>query len=452
MAASRPCGVLAGAMRYSPPRPRAQTSPRATGRLGVFSTISTLAIAIALAIQPASVAAQPPVSASWHGRAIQQPQRPDDGIATTVVSLPAGWSAGPVRTGTGFAQQGGSQRVREVQRRLWRLGYSPGPVDGLFGAQTRAAVQWFQVKHGLTPDGIAGPQTLSLLRERTVGAPAPTPARDDRPSGRGAVPQWPPAAAPTEQAGRRGDGGTPEWLVALVLLLLAAPVALAVTSLRRGRRETPKQRRPGPADREVAAGPAPQAHPTASAAPTNGAATAPAAATPPRPDPVPATAERTLAIGYVRSTRDRAELARHAGAIRRACARRDWTLEELVHDERGGPTFERPGLAAALERLSGPGPSRLVVSKLAHLSSSAADITALFEWFAEHDVQMVATDVGLDTTTPEGRRAAESRLAAVEQRQAGTRKNGRKRGHGEARRKLAAAVGRAGPNDNGVRG
>jgi DNA invertase Pin-like site-specific DNA recombinase len=93
-----------------------------------------------------------------------------------------------------------------------------------------------------------------------------------------------------------------------------------------------------------------------------------------------------------------------------------------------------------------------VVSKLAHLSSSAADLTALLEWFAEHDVQMVATDVGLDTTTPEGRRAAQSRLAAVEQRQAGTRKNGRKRGHGEARRKLAAAVGRAGANDNGVRG
>jgi peptidoglycan hydrolase-like protein with peptidoglycan-binding domain len=419
-------------------------------------TISTLAIAMALAIQPTSMAAQPPVSASWHGRAIQQPQRPGDAIATTMVSLPAGWSAGLVRMGTGFGQQGGSQRVREVQRRLWRLGYSPGPLDGLFGAQTRAAVQWFQVKHGLPPDGIAGPQTLSLLQERTGGAPAPTPARDDRPSGRGGVPQSPPAAAPAEQAGRRGDGGTPEWLVVLAVLLLGASVALAVTSLRRRRRETPEQRRPGPADREVAAGPAPQApapqaHAGANAARTNGAATAPAAAaTPRRTEPAPATAEQTLAIGYVRSTRDRAELARHAGAIRRACERRDWTLEELVHDERAGATFERPGLAAALERLSGAGPSLLVVSKLAHLSSSASDLTALFEWFAEHDVQMVATDVGLDTTTPEGRRAAHARLAAVEQRQRGTRKNGRQRGHGEAKRELAAAAGRAGANGNGV--
>jgi DNA invertase Pin-like site-specific DNA recombinase len=105
-----------------------------------------------------------------------------------------------------------------------------------------------------------------------------------------------------------------------------------------------------------------------------------------------------------------------------------------------------------LERLSESGPSRLVVSKLAHLSSSAADLTALLEWFAEHDVQMIATDVGLDTTTPEGRRAAHARLAAVEQRQARERKSGRKRGHREAKRELAAVAGRVGANDSGASG
>jgi peptidoglycan hydrolase-like protein with peptidoglycan-binding domain len=443
-------------MRSPQPRRRTQTSQRATGRLGVVSTISTLAIALALAIPSASVAAQAPVSAGWHGRAIQQPEPPGTAVTTTVVSLPAGWSAGSLRMGTGFDQPGGSQRVREVQRQLRRLGYRPGPVDGLFGAQTWAAVQWFQIKHGLTPDGVAGPGTLSLLRERTTRAPAPNPVRDDRRSGR--APQSPPAAAPADRsekpAGQHGGGGGPAGLVALALLLLAVPVALAVTMLRRRRQEASKQRRPSHADQKVATGPVPQAHASANAARTNGAGTpASAAASPPRAERVSASPDRALAIGYVRSTHDRAELARHAGAIRRACERRGWALEELVHDERaGGVTFERPGLSAALERLSEPGPSRLVVSKLAHLSSSAADLTALFEWFAEHDVQMVATDVGLDTTTPEGRRAAHARLVAVEQRQARERESGRTRGHGEAKRELAAVAGRVGANDSGVSG
>jgi peptidoglycan hydrolase-like protein with peptidoglycan-binding domain len=397
------------------------------------------------------MAAQLPVSAGWHGRAIQQPQPPGAAVTTTVVSLPEG----SVQTGTGFGEPGGSRRVREIQRQLSRLGYKPGPVDGLFGAQTRAAVQWFQIKHGLTPDGVVGPGTLSVLRERSAGTPAPNPVRDDRRPGR--APQSPPTAARADRsekpAGADGGGGAPMGLVALALLLLAVPAALAVTVLRRRPRETSKQRRPGPADRKVAAGPAPQPRPAASAARTNGDTSAPAAASPPRAEPAGASPEQALAIGYVRSTRDRAELARHAGAIRRACERRGWTLQELVHDERAGrATFERPGLAAALERLSEPGPSRLVVSKLGHLSSSAADLRALFEWFAEHDVEMVATDVGLDTTTPEGRRAAQSRLAAVEQRQARTPNNRRKRGHREAKRELAAVAGRIGANDRGTSG
>jgi len=415
--------------------------------------MSALAVTLVLAIPPASMGAQPAPSASWHGRVIQQPQPPGEAVTTVAVSLPAGRSAGPVQMGTGFGQPGGSQRVREVQRGLWRLGYRPGPVDGLFGAQTRAAVQWFQIKHGLTADGVAGLQTLSLLRERTGGAPAPNPARDDRRSGR--APQSPPATASADRsekpAGADSGGAAPMGLVALALLLLAVPVALAVAFLRRRPREASKQRRPGPADQRVAAGPAPQPRPPAGAARTNGAASATAPASPPRAARNGAGPKRVLAIGYVRSTRDRAELARHAGAIRRACERRGWTLEELVHDERArGATFERPGLASALERLSEPGPSRLVVSKLAHLSSSASDLTALFDWFADHDVQMVATDVGLDTTTPEGRRAAQSRLAAVEQRQARTRTNGRKRGRREAKRELAAVAGRAGGNDRGA--
>lgn len=38
-----------------------------------------------------------------------------------------------------------------------------GPVDGIFGTKTREGVKYFQRKHGLTADGIAGPKTLEKL-------------------------------------------------------------------------------------------------------------------------------------------------------------------------------------------------------------------------------------------------------------------------------------------------
>jgi hypothetical protein len=55
--------------------------------------------------------------------------------------------------------------VSGVQARLKNLGYDPGPVDGILGPRTRAAVRSFQEDYGLTVDGICGPQTRSKLKE-----------------------------------------------------------------------------------------------------------------------------------------------------------------------------------------------------------------------------------------------------------------------------------------------
>ncbi|MFZ5974798.1 MAG: M14 family metallopeptidase [Bacillota bacterium] len=49
--------------------------------------------------------------------------------------------------------------VKLVQSLLKRIGYDSGPVDGVFGSQTRQAVIAFQMNNGLTPDGIVGPAT-----------------------------------------------------------------------------------------------------------------------------------------------------------------------------------------------------------------------------------------------------------------------------------------------------
>lgn len=58
------------------------------------------------------------------------------------------------------------EAVRVVQRALHAAGYDPGPVDGIFGPRTAAAVRAFQRDRGLRVDGVVGPQTWrALVRE-----------------------------------------------------------------------------------------------------------------------------------------------------------------------------------------------------------------------------------------------------------------------------------------------
>lgn len=62
-----------------------------------------------------------------------------------------------------------------VQKNLVTAGFSPGPIDGIFGALTDAAVRRFQAKMNLGVDGIVGPITLAALNGE---APSPKPAPD----------------------------------------------------------------------------------------------------------------------------------------------------------------------------------------------------------------------------------------------------------------------------------
>lgn len=63
------------------------------------------------------------------------------------------------------AALGQQKRVREIQQILTDLGYEPGPVDGLFGGKTRAAIQAFQREKGLEPDGLATDRVLEALKK-----------------------------------------------------------------------------------------------------------------------------------------------------------------------------------------------------------------------------------------------------------------------------------------------
>jgi len=53
--------------------------------------------------------------------------------------------------------------IRELQRRLNRLGFDCGYDDGLYGTQTFEAVREFQLNVGLNVDGIAGPHSFDVL-------------------------------------------------------------------------------------------------------------------------------------------------------------------------------------------------------------------------------------------------------------------------------------------------
>ncbi|MEZ5858607.1 MAG: peptidoglycan-binding domain-containing protein [Geminicoccaceae bacterium] len=54
--------------------------------------------------------------------------------------------------------------MREVQSLLGSLGYDPGPVDGIMGQKTRAAIRGFQEVAGLSVDGNVTEVLVAALR------------------------------------------------------------------------------------------------------------------------------------------------------------------------------------------------------------------------------------------------------------------------------------------------
>ena len=56
-----------------------------------------------------------------------------------------------------------STDIQELQTKLSELGYDVGPVDGKLGKKSRHALQQFQTKVGLIPDGYPNQQILDIL-------------------------------------------------------------------------------------------------------------------------------------------------------------------------------------------------------------------------------------------------------------------------------------------------
>lgn len=116
----------------------------------------------------------------------------------------------------------------------------------------------------------------------------------------------------------------------------------------------------------------------------------------------------TRVLGYARvSTGDQADsaagLEAQRSAIRLACEQRGWELVGLVEDAGfSAATLARPGNTEAFEVVESGGASVLVVAKLDRLSRSLLDFAAVMERSRRKRWVLVALDLGVDTTTPQG--------------------------------------------------
>ena len=61
--------------------------------------------------------------------------------------------------------------VKDLQEALKALGFSPGKIDGVFGAATEKAVKAFQASVGIDADGVVGPITWLNIDEADQSEP-----------------------------------------------------------------------------------------------------------------------------------------------------------------------------------------------------------------------------------------------------------------------------------------
>jgi putative peptidoglycan binding protein/resolvase-like protein len=317
-----------------------------------------LAIAVAAVLSLPSAAAAQDVampSAGWHGRAIEDPQQQPP---LKAAAWPVGWTAGAVARGAGYAQRNGSRRVRDLQRRLTRLGYRPGPIDGRFGPRTEAATRWFQYKHGLDRTGRANRATVAVLGARTN----PRETTNEESPTRIATPV-PVEPIRVERLAADARGVDPAVIVLAALLALIAGMLLGSfgPELLRRRQEEP---------------PVPEPPPPAPPTPVYGYVTIDA----------PLHVETAIA------------------ALAALAERRGWSLEKIVHDREPstGRLSDRPALMYALREIRAGAADGLIVARVRDLTTRFGDLVALVEWMTASGVFVASADRELDTSTGTG--------------------------------------------------
>lgn len=310
-------------------------------------------------------------------------------------------SAPVLGRGAGYETRGGSLQVRRLQRQLRGLGLRPGPVDGLYGPRTAAAVARFQRRRGTTADGVGWFRTRRAIASARRNANRRF-ARHTRP----ATPSREPTrTAPAQIKVTPAADEEPPRLPLLVLIGLLAFTLVALAT---------------PFARRMALVAASGLTRHDGGPPTNGprAGSSQLPATPAvEPEQPDREAVGVEAVGYVAvpqtGEQAKVDVRRQIAAMDAECERRGWRLIEVARDIGAvrASVLDRPGLSYALERLAARGTACLIVAELGQLGRSPAELTGVMRSLREQGVHLVAVDVGLDTATTDGRIAADALLS-----------------------------------------
>ncbi len=139
-----------------------------------------LTLLVSSSVQQAPALTPPPLDfVTPAPAATSTPYIPPTAVPTAMVVPPPSASPAPIDPSLTTVRSGDrGENVRTLQRRLIELGYLQDAADGIFGRNTKRAVERFQNYNNLTVDGVAGRNTLNKLYNdpNVVIAPVDIPA------------------------------------------------------------------------------------------------------------------------------------------------------------------------------------------------------------------------------------------------------------------------------------